>query len=72
MVFMTMGNHQTANAGFIRFQIAEVRNDHVNAVHIVFRETHAAVNQQDIFSVLNGGDVFSDFTQTAQRDNFQF
>ena len=72
MVFMSVRNKEAAKLLLIFYEIGNVGNDEIDAVHIVLGKTEAAVNNDHILSVLQNGHVFSDFIQTAQRNNFQF
>ena len=49
-----------------------VRDDAVDAVHVVAGEGHAAVHHDDLAAVLIGGHVLADLVETAQGDDFQF
>ena len=53
-------------------QIAEIGDHQIHAIHIFIGETDTAVHHDHVLAVFQNGDVFSDFIQTAQRDNFQF
>ena len=41
VVLVAMGQEDAADAILVLDEIGDVRNDHVNAVHVVVRETHA-------------------------------
>ena len=72
MVLVTVRDDHAANAVAVVLQIGDIRNDAVNAVKLSVRKSHTAVDEKDIFAVLINGQVFSDLTQTAQRNDFQF
>jgi hypothetical protein len=50
-------------------QIGDIVDDEVYAEHIVVGEAETAVNDEYIIAVFKYGQVFSDFTETAQRND---
>ena len=72
VVLVAVGDEEAADAALILDEVGHVRDDAVNAVHIVPGEGHAAVHNDDLAAVLIGGHVFADLIQTAQGDDFQF
>ncbi len=72
VVLVAVGDEDAPDLALVLDQIAHIRDDHVDAVHIVIREPHSAVHDHDVVPVLVDGQVFPDFIQTAQRYDFQF
>ena len=72
MILVAVGQEKTPQFVLVLYQIGGVGNDRVNAVHIVFREAHTAVYHDHVPAILQNGDIFADFVQAAQRDDFQF
>ena len=72
VVFVAVGEENTPDFFPVLHQVADVRDDHVDAIHIVVREAHAAVHYDQVVAVLEHGHVFPDLVQTAQGDNLQF
>ena len=69
MVLVPMGNHNASNLFLILFQIGKIRNNQVNPQHISIRESHAAVDNQNILAIFINSQVLSDLIQTTQRNN---
>ena len=72
VILMPMRNDHAADVIPVALQVRDVRNDHIHAVEALIRKAHTAVNQNDVFSILVDGQVFADFAQTAERNDFQF
>ena len=72
VILVSVGDKHTPQTAVVLYQIADVGDDAVNAVHIVAGEGHAAVHDDDLAAVLVGGHVLADLIQTAQRDDLQF
>ena len=72
VVLVAVGDEQTAQAGPVLHQIADIGNHAVDAVHIIARECHAAVHHDDLTAVFIDGHILADLIQTAKRNNFQF
>ena len=72
VILVPMGDEHTPQLLAVLHQIAEVGNHQIHAIHIFIGETDTAVHHDHVLAVFQNGDVFSDFIQTAQRDNFQF
>ena len=72
VVLMPVGDEDAPDLSLIFDEIAHIGNDHVDAVHIVIREPHAAVHHDDVVAILIDCQVLADLIQTAQRDDFQF
>ena len=72
VVLMSVGDEDAPDLALVLDEIAHIGNDHVDAVHIVIREPHAAVHNDDVVAILIDRQVLTDLVQTAQRDDFQF
>ena len=67
VVLVTVGDEQALDAILVFQHIGEIRNDQVNAEHVVVREHRTAVHQNHIPLALIQGDVLANLAQTAQR-----
>ena len=65
MILVAVGEKNSSDFLPILHQVADVRNDHVDAIHIVVREAHAAVHYDQVVAVLEHGHIFPDLVQTA-------
>ena len=72
MVLMPVRDDHAADAVFVCLQIADVRDDHVDAIEVLIRKAHAAVDKEHVFAILIDGEVLADLTEPAERDDFQF
>ena len=72
MILMAMGDEDGPDAVPVLDQVGEIGYDHVDTVHVVVREAHAHVHQDDVVAVLVDGEVFADLIETAKGNNFQF
>ena len=72
MILMSVRDYDSADAGGVGLEIADVRQNHVDAVHILVREAHAAVNDDNIAAELKGSHVLSYLAKSAQRNDLQF
>ena len=48
-----------------------IRNDQVNAQHVVIRKGNAAVDNYDVIAVLDDGHVLANAVETAKRNDLQ-
>ena len=72
VIFVTVGDEHAPQLLLVGNQIGKIRDHQVNAVHVLFREAHAAVHHDHVLAVLQYGAVLADLIQTAKRNNFQF
>ena len=72
MILVSVRDYDSADAGGIGLEIADVRQNHVDAVHILVREAHAAVNDDYIAAELKCSHVLSYLAKSAQRNDLQF
>ena len=69
MVFVTVSNHHTPDFLLILQQVGKIRDHQVHPQHIRIGEGQAAVHHQNIIAAFIGGEVFSDLSQSAQRND---
>ena len=72
MVLMPVRDDHAADAVFVCLQVADVRDDHVDAIEVLIRKAHAAVDKEHVLAILIDGEVLADLTEPAERDDFQF
>ena len=72
VVLVAVGDEDTPDLALVLNQVADVWDDHVDAVHVIVGETHAAVHHNDVAAVLVDGEVLADLVKTAKGNNFQF
>ena len=72
VVLVAVGQDQAPDLLRIGLQIGHVRQHDVHAVHVLIREAHAAVHNDNVAAEFIGGHIFPDFSQTAQGDDLQF
>ena len=72
MVLVSVGDENPPDLVLVFDQVANVGDDHVDAVHVVIGETHAAVYHHDVTAVFIDGEVFADLVETAERNDLQF
>jgi len=71
MVFVAMGQEDAFELMLVLHDIGKVGNDDVDAGHVVFRKSDAAVDDDHLVAVFVNGHVFADFAHAAQRDNLE-
>ena len=64
-----MCDHKSLYLAVVLFQIKCIRKHKINTQHVIFREGHTAVNDDDGIPVLDRGNVHSDLLQTAERND---
>ena len=69
---MAMGQDQAADPICVCFQVCEIREDDVDAVHVLVGKSHTAVDDDDIASEFEYGHILADLAEAAKRDDFQF
>ena len=72
VILVTVGQEDAPDLLLVLDQIGEVRDDHVDAVHVVVGEAHAHVHHDDVVAILVDGHVLADLIESAQGDDFQF
>ena len=69
MILVSVCDDKSLHLVNILFQIGSVRNDKIDAEHIVLREGKTAVHDHDTVSVLERSDIHADLLQASQRDD---
>ena len=72
MVLMSVCKYNSAHSVPVLDEICYIRNYNVDTVHLIVREPHTAVNNNDILAELVDGHVLSDLVKSAEGNNFQF
>ena len=72
MVLVAVGDKQAADTLGIFHQIRHIRDDHVDAVHVVAGKGHAAVHHDDVAAVFVNGQVLADLIETAKGYDLDF
>ena len=65
MVLVAVGDDDAPELLVIPSDISEIRDHAVDARHVLFRKTHAAVDDDDVVVVFKGGHVLADLADTA-------
>ena len=69
VVLMTVGQEHAADFFLILDKVRHVRNDKVNAVHVVFGKAETAVDDDDILAVFQNGHVLADFVESTEGND---
>ena len=72
VVLVAVREEYAPDAALVLHKIAHIGNDNIHAVHIVVREAHAAVHDNDIPAVLVRREVLADLVETAKGNDLQF
>lgn len=72
MVLMAVRNDKALDFVQIVLEIRDIRNNAVNAEHVIFRKGHAAVHDDDAVLVFERGDIHADQLKAAERNDLQF
>ena len=72
MVLVAVGDEHSPDPLPVLDKVAEIGDDHVNAVHIVVGKAHAGVHHDHVVAVLVHGHVLADLVETAEGDDLQF
>ncbi|MPM90852.1 hypothetical protein SDC9_137975 [bioreactor metagenome] len=70
VILMSMRDEKAFELVAVLTQVCHIRNDNVDAGHIVIRKAKPAVDNDDIAVVFKYGHILPDFTHAAERDNF--
>ncbi len=68
MVLVAVGDDDADNLVFSLFKIGDIRDDEVDAEHLVVGKHETAVDDEDGVLVLEGVHVLAHFPQAAQGD----
>ena len=69
VVLMTVGQEHAADFFLILDKVRHVRNDKVNAVHVVFGKAETAVDDDDILAVFENGHVLADLIESPEGND---
>ena len=70
VVLVAVGQDDAADAAGVGFEIADIRQNNVDTVHILVGETHAAIDHDNVAAKFIGSHILADLAETAKRDNF--
>ena len=71
MVLVAVGDHNAAKLMLVLEDIGVVRQDKVDAGHVVIGEHEASIDEDHVVPVLEGGHVLADTIKATQRDDLQ-
>ena len=69
VVFVTVGDDNALHLVSALFDIFKIGNDVIDADHVIVREHHAGVHDQDLLVVFVDRHVFAHLAQTAEGDD---
>ena len=69
MVFVAVSDHDADDLRRIFDQITEIRYDHIDTIHFVFRKGHSAVDDQYLLFIFQHGQIFSDLVESADGND---
>jgi hypothetical protein len=69
VVVVGMSNNRPADILFLRDEIADIRDDVVDARHVLLRKLEAHVDDDDVIPIFDNGHVSSDFLASSYGDN---
>ena len=72
MVLVAVGHEHTPQLFLIFHQVGEVRDHQIHAIHILLRETNAAIDNDHILAVFQNCTVLTDLIQSSERNDLQF
>ena len=72
MVLVSVGDEHPPDLVPVTDEVAEVGDDHVDAVHVVVGKAHAGVHHDHVPAVLIDGHVLADLVETAKGYDSQF
>ena len=65
MVLVAVSDDDALKLLVISSDVCKIRNNAVDARHVLFREAHAAVDDDDVVVVFEGGHVLADLANAA-------
>ena len=71
MIFVTVGYDQSLDLVAVVLDIFEIRQNNVDAEHIVVGEHESAVDDDRLVFIFEHCHVLTDFTESADRDNLK-
>ena len=66
MVLVSVGDHDSAETIAVLLKVGEIRNDKVNAGHVVVRESKSAVHDEHVVAALVDVQVLSNLVESAK------
>ena len=72
VILVPVGYNNAAHLFGVGFEIRNVGNNNINAVHILVRKAKSAVNNDYIRAKFNGCHILADLSKTAKGNDFQF
>jgi len=69
VVFVTMGDHNSAHFVRALLNVFKVRDDVINPDHVVVGEHHTGVHHEDFTAVFVDGHILPDLPQASQGNN---
>ncbi|MNN97667.1 hypothetical protein D3C81_2168760 [compost metagenome] len=67
-----MSQHNASYFVAVLCKVGNIRNDDVDAKHVLFRKFQTGIHHDNVIAVLNDIHIFPDFTDAAQSENHQF
>ena len=71
MILMAVSDDHTFDLFSVGDKIAEIRNNYVNAKHLIVGEAHSAVYDHDLIIIFQEGHVLSDLIESSYGDYFE-
>ena len=71
MILVPVCDDECAKAFGILLKVTHIGNDHVDSGHFFVGKRKPAVDNDNVLVVFKYGHVFSDFAQSAERNDFQ-
>ena len=72
VVLVPVGEKNAPDLVLVLDEIAHIGDHHVHTVHVVVREPHAHVYDDDVVAILVDGEILADLIEPAQGNDFQF
>ncbi len=69
MILVSVGDQERADLGRVLPQVGDVRNDEVDAEHLLVREHEPAVDDDDVVAVLEDVHVLADLPHASEGDD---
>ena len=71
MVLVRVREHDATQLRPVLLEVRDVRDDEVDAQHLLVREHQARVDDDHVVALLDGHHVLADLADTAERDHAQ-
>ena len=69
VVFMTVGEDDALHLAAVLAQVGQIRDDVIDAQHVIFREHQAGIHHQDLTVIFVDHHILANFAQSAQGDD---